>query len=230
VLKKFEGLFMIYVTGDFHGEFEKFKSSGMKQLKKNDILIVCGDFGFLWDGGHAEKRLIKKIGRLPYKVLFVEGSHENYRAFDEYPETTVYGGRARIIYGNLVLLRRGNIYQIEGKKIFAFGGGIGEFLENSEQTEGSIARLPTEEDMKLALKTIESCDGQVDVVVTHDCPMLIRGSIIGNSEDMNHLHIFLQLISEKLSFRQWYFGCYHMDKQVSPTYRAVYDNVVRVNI
>ncbi len=219
---------MIYITGDFHGELNKFRSAGMRKLRRGDTLIICGDFGFLWNGGRAEKQVIRRIGRLPYKVLFVEGSHENYREFDEYPESDMYGGRVRIIYGNLVLLRRGSVYEIEGKKVFAFGGGIDGFLDNSEQTEGTITRLPTEADMRLAFDSLAKNGNAVDIVVTHECPMLVRGSIIGNSYQMNHLHIFLQRLSEKFTFKQWYFGCYHLDRQLSPTFRAVYDDVVAV--
>lgn len=44
---------MIYLTGDLHGDLERFKSKEMKKLKKGDTLIVCGDFGFC---GTAQKR------------------------------------------------------------------------------------------------------------------------------------------------------------------------------
>ncbi|MBQ2756199.1 MAG: metallophosphoesterase [Oscillospiraceae bacterium] len=221
---------MIYITGDFHGEYEKFRSAEMRKLKKGDTLIICGDFGFLWDGGRAENQIIKKIGKKKYKVLFVEGAHENYKAFDEYPDSEVFGGEGKIIYGNLIMLKRGNIYEIEGKKVLAFGGGIGEYIENTELTEGTISRLPTEEDMERTKANIKAQGDEVDLVVTHDCPMLIRGSIIGNSEDMNHLHIFLQVLSERMCFKRWYFGSYHLDRQISSAYRAVYDDVVKVDI
>lgn len=46
---------MIYLTGDLHGDLERFKSKEMKKLKKGDTLIVCGDFGFLWDGSKKEQ-------------------------------------------------------------------------------------------------------------------------------------------------------------------------------
>lgn len=36
---------MIYITGDIHGDFSRFKSPLLRKLKKNDALIVCGDFG-----------------------------------------------------------------------------------------------------------------------------------------------------------------------------------------
>ena len=40
---------MIYVTGDIHGEVERFSEKEIKRLKKQDTLIVLGDFGFLWN-------------------------------------------------------------------------------------------------------------------------------------------------------------------------------------
>ena len=43
---------MIYVTGDTHGDIERFKSSGIHKVKKGDSIIVCGDFGFVWDGSN----------------------------------------------------------------------------------------------------------------------------------------------------------------------------------
>ena len=40
---------MVYVTGDTHGDISFFKDPKLKKLTEEDILIVCGDFGFLWD-------------------------------------------------------------------------------------------------------------------------------------------------------------------------------------
>ena len=41
---------MIYITGDTHGEYDKFMQR-IRQYKisKEDIVVVCGDFGFVWD-------------------------------------------------------------------------------------------------------------------------------------------------------------------------------------
>ena len=38
---------MIYITGDTHGELDRFKGKELRRLGKNDILFVLGDFGFL---------------------------------------------------------------------------------------------------------------------------------------------------------------------------------------
>ena len=40
---------MVYVTGDLHGDYSRFKRPEMKKLRAGDILLVCGDFGFIWD-------------------------------------------------------------------------------------------------------------------------------------------------------------------------------------
>ena len=43
---------MVFVTGDCHGEFNKFSTSSFpeqKSMSKNDIVIICGDFGGIWD-------------------------------------------------------------------------------------------------------------------------------------------------------------------------------------
>ena len=46
---------MIYVTGDIHGQIDRFKEKELKALKKKDTLFVLGDFGFLWDGSRQEE-------------------------------------------------------------------------------------------------------------------------------------------------------------------------------
>ena len=68
---------MIYVTGDVHADLGRFKGKAAKKLKKGDTLIVCGDFGFVWDGSKKEQRVLKWLGRRRYSVLFVEGTHDN---------------------------------------------------------------------------------------------------------------------------------------------------------
>ena len=52
---------MIYVTGDLHGDISRLETFRMRRFKKNDMLIVCGDFGFIWDNGEEEKKALEKL-------------------------------------------------------------------------------------------------------------------------------------------------------------------------
>ena len=90
---------MIYVTGDIHADLDRFKGKEAKKLKKGDTLIVCGDFGFVWDGSKKEQQVLKWIGKRPYQVLFIEGTHDNLSLLDTYPLVDFCGGRARQISG-----------------------------------------------------------------------------------------------------------------------------------
>ena len=114
---------MVYVTGDMHGDASRFSDPRLKKLKKGDTLLVCGDFGFLWNGSKAEQKLLKQIGSKKYNVCFLDGTHENFELLKSYDVIEWNGGKARQIYKNLYHLMRGQIYEIEGLKIFTMGGG-----------------------------------------------------------------------------------------------------------
>ena len=57
---------MIYITGDTHGELDRFKGKELRRLGKNDVLFVLGDFGFLWDGGKEERKRLDWLAKRPY--------------------------------------------------------------------------------------------------------------------------------------------------------------------
>lgn len=162
---------MIYITGDTHADFSRFKNPVLRKLKKNDALIICGDFGFIWDGSPKEKKLLKKIGKLRYNVLFVEGSHENYDLLEQYEITDWCGGKTRQISGKLRQLLRGQVYTIAEKTVFAFGGGQTDDIYELEQGSNWWAReIPSEEELNDGLSNLEKAGNKVDFIVTYEPP------------------------------------------------------------
>ena len=63
---------MVYVTGDIHGELRRFDTSAIRRLRKGDTLIICGDFGFIWNGGAEEEKILRKLGNKKYNIAFVK--------------------------------------------------------------------------------------------------------------------------------------------------------------
>ena len=63
---------MVYVTGDLHGDYSRFKRPEMKKLRAGDILLVCGDFGFIWDNSKQERAVLKKLSEKKREKLFDE--------------------------------------------------------------------------------------------------------------------------------------------------------------
>lgn len=217
---------MIYITGDLHGDKQRLKDKQLRHLKKGDTLIVCGDFGFLWDGSKKESAYLKKLGKLKYNILFIEGTHDNLDLIGQYPLEDWNGGKVRRISGNLLKLERGSIYTIEGKTIFTLGGG--ESIDLDERLKDNMwwsQELPTEEELQLAKANLESQENKVDYIITHECSSKVKSFIDMKSDHINMLTAFFDHIAEEVEFKGWYFGCYHMDKIIPPHYHAMFQHI-----
>ena len=117
---------MIYITGDCHGRFGRFMSGGFSccpDLTENDTVIVCGDLGLLWAKGESFEQDCEFFAKQSFTLLWVQGNHENYNMIDEYPVEKWHGGKVRhIVRDKVILLERGQVFDIEGKRYFTFGG------------------------------------------------------------------------------------------------------------
>lgn len=217
---------LIYLTGDMHGDADRFKAREVKRLKKNDTLIICGDFGFIWDNSQKEKRLLKWIGRRRYNVVFVEGPHDNLELLSRYPEGEWCGGRVREISGRLRHLIRGETYRIGEESVFAFGGGESDAPVDSRPPWAELA-LPTRQELDRAVENLSRLNNRVDYIVTHQPSRKIRQFLDTDHHDANVLDTFLDEIRERCTFRQWYFGSLHRDKQIPPFETALFRTVAR---
>lgn len=219
---------MVYVTGDMHGDLTRLSPAALRPLKKGDTLLVCGDFGFVWDGSPAEQKRLDKIGRRPYTVAFLDGRHENFDLLARYPVTEWHGGPAQVISGNLVHLLRGEIYELEGESYFVFGGG------ESEDREFRIPGVswwpqetPTEEELQRALANLQARDNRVDYVLTH-VPTLTAAARLNPRLAVDGVSLFLGGIEQTVSCKRWFFGSLHRDQVISEKRRAVFEQVVSV--
>lgn len=217
---------MIYLTGDLHGDYSRFKDKAIRKLKKGDTLVVLGDFGFLWNGSKKEKRILKKIGRKRFTVLFLDGAHENFPLLYAYPEEDFSGGKARKIEKNLYHLSRGHVFTLEQLKCFVLGGGESDEKEIRTQSGQWFSQeLPSEGELETAKNSLAAHDWQVDVVLTHQCSGTILNFLTKEHGGGNHLTQFLTEIEQKLQFRRWFFGGFHLDKPIPPRHTAVYRKV-----
>ena len=219
---------MVYVTGDMHGDIERFSERKLKKLKAEDTLIILGDFGFVWQNTEEEKKNLEFISKRRFKTLFIDGTHENHKALKEFPETELFGGRVRSLGGNLYMLCRGEVYNIEDKKILAFGGGQSD--DKEFRVEGQTwfeEELPSIEEIENAKKNIENCGG-VDYIVTHDAPHTLKTSFAAEITEKNRFDSILDELMVSGKYKKWYFGRYHTDRKITRMQYAVYRGVVEI--
>lgn len=221
---------MVYVTGDLHGDMTRLADPALRRLRKGDTLLVCGDFGFVWDGSAAEQKRLRRLSRLKYTVAFVDGRHENFDRLAEYPLTDWNGGQARQIADGVYHLQRGEIYTIEGKTYFTFGGGESDDREFRVPGESWWpAELPTEGEMIRAREKLAAYGNRVDCIITH-MPSLKSRARLDTRTSADGVSIFLGSLEDTVSCSRWYFGCLHMDKAISAQRRAVFRDVIPVEI
>jgi hypothetical protein len=221
---------MVYVTGDMHGIQERFSAPALRRLKKDDVLLICGDFGFIWDGGRDEEAFLKKIGKKKYTVAFVDGSHENFELLKKYPLEELGGAKARHISGRLWYLVRGSVYDFGGERVFAMGGGENtDFDTQATSAEWTGREMPTDEELRIGAANLKAAGNAVDYVVTHEPPMKLK-EFLGLREKgetrVTGLNTYLEELSRAVTFKRWFFGSLHLDKHVSGAYAAVFQSVV----
>ena len=72
--------------------------------------------------------------------------------------------------------------------------------------------LPTEGEIADARAALLAQDNAVDCIVTHECSTIVRKFIGLEGERSNLMTHFFDEVVDKVQFRQWFFGCYHLDK------------------
>ena len=220
---------LICVTGDMHGELERFNDKRIKRLKKGDILIVCGDFGFIWDDSKRERAILKSIGKKRFYTLFVEGCHENYNLLSKYPEREFCGGIVNVISGNLMRMKRGSIFNFQGHSFFAFGGGQTKDIDIRRDSKTWYeSELPSLEEVMTGVLNLRAADNTVDYIVTHEPPASMKEFLDFEIYQISHMHTFFDAIKNDCKFKMWFFGKAHKNKLIPPKYQCLFDEVVQI--
>ena len=244
---------MIYITGDTHSDFSRFTEENFpiqSEMTKDDYIIICGDFGGVWtfeEESRREKEALDWLNNKNFTTLFVDGNHENYTRLYNYPIEEWKGGKVHKIRESVLHLMRGEIFDVDNKKIFAFGGAkshdIQDGILNLDEEEkiyeyrkrGAYFRirdfswwdleLPTNQEMENGIENLEKINYKVDYIISHCCPTSIQ-TLINSTYKRDILTDYLQQISEKCTFKRWYFGHYHDYKQVNSQFALLYENIV----
>lgn len=243
----------IFITGDCHGDYSKFntkKFPEQKELSKEDYMIVCGDFGGIWLNApdKEEKYNMDILENRPFTTLWVDGNHENFDRLYSMPVKEWHGGKVHCIRPSVLHLMRGQVFEINGKSFFTFGGArshdiSGGILDPDDPMIRQKARrldliglsyrvknvswwereLPTEEEMEEGFRNLEKRNWQVDYVITHCAPSSFLHGL-----ESDPLTDYLEEIFKRLSFKKWYFGHYHGDGKVGEKGVLLYDSIVQV--
>ena len=230
---------MIYICGDLHGgvhnDAKKITTSGLRKqgivMTEKDYLIVCGDFGYIWNGSKTDQYYLKWFASKPYTTLFVDGNHENFPLLNKYPIEEWNGGKVHVITENkkLLHLMRGQIFTIEEQTFFTFGGAESHDKEyRKEYIDWWREELPNKTEIDAALDNLTKVDYNVDYIISHAAPNWFFKKYftsVLNVPDKNVLSKFFDYLEQYVSYGHWYCGHLHIDNTFKEC-TCLYNNVL----
>ena len=204
----------IYVTGDTHGFMDRIEVFD-KKLIKGDICIVCGDFGYLFLDNDIEHRILDNIEKRPYTLAFVDGNHECFPVIYSYPKEIWNNGFVHRIRKNIIHLCRGQVFEIEHKKIFTFGGGYSVYRAlRREGYDWWPQEMPTDDEFNEAERNLNAHDRKVNYIITHAAPEDTMNLFHPEHAKEKPLNTYLEYLRETITYDHWFMGHLHQDKDL----------------
>lgn len=227
------------------------------ELTDNDYVIVCGNLGLCLAKDKTFDYNCKNFEQKSYTILWVQGNHENYDMIAEFPVKEWHGGKVRhIVRDKVILLERGQIFKINGKTFFTFGG------VSSHDVQGGILNrndcdfdyerrkaidsnlpfkiiheswwpqeLPNDEELEEGRRNFEKVNYKVDYIITHCCSSGIQSVLDqgpGRIYEDDILTDYLQELEDKLEYKHWYFGHYHNDMSIDDKHTLLYYAILEI--
>ena len=157
----------------------------------------------------------------------MDGTHENFDLLNAYPTRQWNQGTVHEIRPNILHLMRGEIFEIDGHSLFAFGGGETEEKEIYMETgRWWPEEMPTREEMIAGAKHLFDHQLTVDYIITHEpCPNHV---VSGIRQDIHRsaLQAFFEEILVQVTYKQWFFGAQHVDRTMSNRHIAVFEQII----
>ncbi len=246
----------IYVCGDTHGGKDSGKLNskrfkGYKNCTKDDVLIVCGDWGYVFKSENKlsliekENNLIKStfVNRKWGTTLVVDGNHENHDRIVKLPIIEKFGGKVRKVMDSVYIAIRGEVYTINNKKVFTFGGAITSYKEyRKEGLDWFKGEDFTAKDIDNAIYNLNKHNKKVDYIITHCTSESTMAEVIKLQEkqvddgkfiyykvekrEPDNFNKLFEVIKNRVDFKHWYFGHLHLDMDINEKETVLF-NLIR---
>ncbi len=211
---------MIWLISDLHGSAD---FSGLQDYlsrgREGDLLIILGDVGLCFEESEENRAFTEYMLSVEKDIAIIDGNHENFAFLKSFPEEEWCGGRIHRLSPHMIHLMRGQIYTLEGKRCFVFGGcksspkwkKMGLWHEGEEASENELAA---------AYANLENCGRKVDCILTHKYEQTpTRGTV---SEPLQKLTAYIEA---NVSYSHWYAGHWHTNGRIDEKHALVYDRL-----
>lgn len=221
---------MVFITGDTHRNFGNllYMVSKKNVINPGDTIIILGDAGINYCGTDSDDDyyLKRKLNKFGVRLFCVHGNHEmNPKNMPSYK--MVYDNEFKgLVYkedqfDNLLFAVDGERYTICDKKVLVIGGAysVDKFYRLANGYRWFSDEQPTKDDKDCVSAKINDYGYCVDVVLSHTCPkkyIPVEAFLPFISQDTvdNSMEEWLDKIEDKLDYKKWYCGHWHINKKI----------------
>ena len=247
---------MIWVTGDIHGDPSRLSSRSFDEqefFEKQDenFVIILGDFGLVWNyekESKTEKWWLDWLAAKPFYTLFISGNHENFDRLDKYPVSEWNGGKVHFIRPHVIHLMRGQVFNIQGKTFFTFGGAASHDIKDGilEMSDERIRywnllgkeyrvnhltwwerEMASREEMDEGLHNLERVGNKVDFILTHCINTSTAALMSSGRYKPDSMTEYLEKIYGTVEWKKWLFGHYHDNRAMTNNQLLLYDQIIQ---
>ncbi|MBO5287084.1 MAG: metallophosphoesterase [Clostridia bacterium] len=223
---------MFYVISDTHAlQYEFWKmlyEVGENDFTDKDYVIVCGDFAYTMSQDGRDETFLRVLSEKPYTICFVDGNHENFARINSLPVEEWNGGKVHKLKENVIHLMRGQVFTIDQKRIFTFGGGFS--IDKELRVLGITyfeEEMPTQQEFDEGISNLSKFNNTVDYIFTHTVPTSLTSRLLHLTNRQKRygeerLNDYLETIKNTVAFKKWYFGHWHLDSEIDEKFIAVY--------
>ena len=194
-------------------------------MTKEDIVVIMGDAGFVWDGSATDKYWQDFLDKKPWTTFCVLGNHEAYPLIEKLPIVDFHGTPARKVNDSIYYAISGEVYNLCGKKCLVVNGA--DSHDKAFRTEGKSwweQEYITQDDINKALISLAQHGDEVDFIFSHTGGTEVN-RMLGFKP--THSDFMLDLVLNTADYDQHFCGHYHVDKLCDKS-RILYDDILLI--
>jgi len=213
---------MVNLISDNHGfEFAE-ELLKYQPREKDDLLIILGDTCLRLADTREYNDFSQWLLSRKYNIAIVDGNHENYEYLDSMPEEIWHGGKINRLTDNIVRLRRGELYSIENKSYFVFGGCTSGAKWKAKGFWHS-GDVPTDAQLENAYANLKKAGYRVDIILSHK--YFCDQCLVHPGEEEYRLFLLNRFIDANVSFEKWYSGHRHEKRDIDGKHTVIFDEL-----